>query len=479
MLINKIFIFLFPENFAMLTPPNKICWLVLLTVFYFVSCKKDFIETNYQTVTNEVRFPVTDQEKELTSLTKEIGDVLNVIYQHPDVLQEVDAAIYSGFESDESITVKNLLQPESSSLYQFAEFTKRHITPGVFYKYFNEEVFNGNYPLIKKYYGSYLNTANAIKPNGTASFTGGSTSTSSAAPDTSLLKYEIWVVNGVKIYFPYSENFSATYDPGSPTINNTGNPGGPVVTTVSADRDANSGPGQEPYWVTDQYGIKHLTSRQVTVDDAYAETKATHIVNVMDEGVGNDPAPPPVPPPTTGPVYTVYVSWVRCNNYQYDHLISFTKNGGGSEIWFGEGYASRDASTGQVNPNFPANGVHLSRKDIRKNRWVHPFRIWTTNWKTEQTNNALGVWEEDTQGSKTLTGSLSGAFKVGTATLTATVGYSKTVVTQDPILRNTNMDRNYFFRSAAQNVENRGFQDGWPIRNAYNCVDFTMPYQIF
>ena len=441
-----------------------------LIAINFSSCKKDFSNQAFYANDN-VRFPQTDQEKELASLTKEIQNVLLVIYAHPEVLNEVNAAIYSGFEVDENITLKNLLQPNGGSLYNYSEFKKRNIKPGSFLKYFKEEVSSGKYPLINKYYGNYLqNTPSNIS----SSVARSSINTIAATSDSSLLTYEIWVINGIKIYFPYSENFSATYDPGGPT-NNTGNPGGPVVTTVSADRDADSGPGQEPYWVTDQYGVMHLTSRQVTVDDAYAEVKATHIVNVMEL----DPPPPTNPPPTTpSPIYTVYISWVRCNK-QYDKLISFTKNGGGSELWFGEGYASRDASTGQINPNFPANPVYLSRKDIRKNRWVHPFTIWDTNWKTEQTNHALGIWEEDTQGSQTFSGSISGAFKVGNTTVTGTVGYSQTIVSNDPILRNTNIDRDYYFRTAATNVEGRGFQDGWPIRNAYGTVDFTMPYQVF
>lgn len=442
--------------------------LLPLIALNFSSCKKDLSDHVFKT-TDEVRFPQTEQEKELASLTKEIQNVLLVVYAHSKALEEVNAAIYSGFSVDESISIKDLLQPDGGALYNYSDFIKRHITPGSFFKYFKEETSNGKYPLINKYYGIYLQN----KPfDVSSSLALRSTTTTSHLPDSNLLKIEIWVVNSVKIYFPYSENFSATYDPGGPT-NTYSNPGGPVVTTVSADREADSGPGQEPYWVTDSYGVQHLTSRQVIVDDTYAEVTATHIVNVMDY-----PQPPPIPAPTTpGPIYTVYIGWVRCN-HQYDHLISL-KNGGGSELWFGEGYASRDASTGQINPNFPANPVYLSRKDIRKNRWVHPFVVWDTNWKIEQTNHALGIWEEDTQGSQTFTGSLSGEFKVGTVTLKSTVGYSKTIVSQDPILRNTNIDRDYYFRTAAQNVEFRGFQDGWPIRNADGHVDFTMPYQIF
>ncbi len=393
------------------------------------------------------------------------------------MLQEVNAAIYSGFERDKSISIKNLLQPDNGPLYNFPNLKKEYIVPGSFSKYFNEEISKGNYPTINKYYRNYLSKTKATNPSAASSFNAGS-STTSAASDNSLLKYEIWVVNSVKIYFPYSENFSSTYYPGSPAINNTGNPGGPVVTTLSADRDDDSGPGQEPYWVTDQYNVKHLTSRMVTVDDAYAETKATHIVNVMDEDVAPDPAPPPVPPPTTGPIYKVWISWVRCN-YQYDKLISFTGNGGGSELRFSDGYAYQDAATSQVIPNNPFVCVNVSRKDIRKNRWVHPFLVWNTNWKTEQLNNHLGIWEDDNQGSITFTGNVSGKFKVGIVEATVGVGFSYTRQSQDRIAGNTNIDRDYYFRTAAQDTERKGFQDGWPIHNAHNHVDFTMPYVIF
>ncbi len=451
--------------------PPRVYWLIFLTVFYFVSCKKDFVETNYQT-SNEVRFSVTDQEKELTSLTKEIGDVLKVIYQYPEVLREVDAAIYSGYEKDECISVKNLLQTESSPLYHFAEFNKRNITPGVFYKYFSEEVATGSYPLINKYYGSYLSKSNASNTS-VNSFKVGSPATAAAGPDNGLLKYEIWVVNGVKVYFPYSENFAATYDPRSPTINNTGNPGGPVVSTVSADRDADSGPGQEPYWVTDQYGVQHLTSRQVTVDDAYAETKATHIVNVMDGD--RDPPPPTIPPVTTGPIYQVWISWVRSDK-MYDRLISFSGNGGGPDLRFARDYAFLDAD-GQVKTTGPVVGGSLSRKDVRKKRWVHMYQLWNTNWKPEQLSNHLGIWEEDNKGSITFTGSVSGKFKILGVETTVSTGFSYTKQSQDPILGNVDWDRDSYFRTAALN-KGRGFQDGWPIYNADLHVDYTMPYQV-
>lgn len=182
--------------------------LLPLVALNFSSCQKDLGDHVFKT-TDEVRFPQTEQEKELASLTKEIQNVLLVVYAHSKALDEVNAAIYSGFSADESISIKDLLQPDGGPLYNYSEFIKRHITPGSFFKYFKEETSNGGYPLINKYYGLYLQNT----PLDVSSSLARRPTTTSAIVDPNLSKIEIWVVNGIKIYFPYSENFSATYDP--------------------------------------------------------------------------------------------------------------------------------------------------------------------------------------------------------------------------------------------------------------------------
>ena len=438
------------------------CFLILTA-----SCKKEFLEKS--TSSNDIKFPITDREKELTSLTQEIENVLDSIYQKPEVLNEVNAAIYSGFETDESISIKNLLQPDDGSLYHFPSFTKQDIIPGSFYKYFKAEVSNGNYPLINKYYSDYLNANKNSNVSSSSTNKDAVTGSVSALSNADWLQYEIWVVNSVRIYFPYSENFASRYQPNNPDINNDALH---LVTTVAADRDADSSPnGKEPYLYDPGNGRPLLIKfRIVNVDDSYAESKPLHVVNVSNGEA--DPLPPATPPPTTGPIYKVWISWVRCNK-QYDRLISFTGNGGGSELRFANGYAYQDANTAQVIPNYTFAGANLSRKDIRKNRWVHPFQLWNTNWKTEQISNMLGIWEDDTQGSVTFTGSVSGKF-LG---ITSTVGVSITKPSQDAIIRNLLIDRDYFFRDGA-NDQGFGFQDNWPIRDGSSTVSYTMPYQI-
>jgi hypothetical protein len=430
------------------------------------SCRKENFSTTTPKETAPV-FPKSPQEKEIASLTNEIGQVLDEVYLNHDAFNEVNAAIYSGFEKDECITVNSLLQPNSSALYKSENFKKMYIKPGSFYRSFKEALSKGDYPLIKKYYGKNFQSTTMANRNP-------SPLTTMVAVDSGLLKQEIWVVNSVKIYFPYSENFSTMYRPDNPGINQPD--GRYFVTKVTADRDADSGPGREPYlyYGTSRTSPPTVKYNAVTVDDNYAEVTPTHIVNVMD--VKLDPTPPVTPPPASGPIYKVYVGWVRDNKHQYDVLISLSGNGGGSELQFGRGYAYQDAN-GQVQSDFPFAPVFLSRKAIRKANWVHVLMLWDTNWRTDQLDHKLGIYEDDTRGSVTFTGSVSGNFRINGVNQTVSTGISITKPSQDAIIRNLNLDRDFFFHNGTTN-QGWGFQDLWPIYDGGSIISYTLPYEI-
>ena len=78
-----------------------------------VSCKKT-IDVNLQTMHEQVRFPQTSKEKQTVAVIKEVGIVLENVYQDPKAFYEVCAAIYSEYYQDESVLLKDLLLPETS-----------------------------------------------------------------------------------------------------------------------------------------------------------------------------------------------------------------------------------------------------------------------------------------------------------------------------------------------------------------------------
>jgi len=342
-----------------------------------------------------------------------------------------------------------------------------YIKPGTFFTSFKTTFLKGNYPLIKKYYGKNFDQATPAYR--------GLTSATMAIVDSGLLKQEIWVKNSVKIYFPYSENFSTMYRPDNPGINQIDDKY--MVTMVTADRDADSGPGREPYiyYGTTRGSTPVVKYSAVTVNDSYSEITPTHIVSIIDNVM--DPAPPTTLPPISQPIYKSYIGWVKVNNqHQYDRLISFSGNGGGSELRFGRAYAFQDAN-GQVQTDMPFVQANLSRKAIRKGTWVHVLSLWDTNWRTDQLDHKLGIYEEDNKSSITFTGNVSLSATVSGITATRTLGFSVTKQSQDAIISNMNLDRDWYFHNGTTN-QGWGMQDLWPILGGGSDVNYTMPYEI-
>lgn len=152
----------------------------------------------------------------------------------------------------------------------------------------------------------------------------------------------------ITIYYPYTPNRVPPEDYPDDIV------WWPVETLVTATADANSGTGRQ--W-GEKDGISY--SRFVTVDDDYAYNNPTHIVGL--NGVEPYAAPttangtiaptgPITLPSATREIKQVYVGDVRCKK-QYDALISFTGNGGGSEITFTRADGFLKIADGQVQPD--------------------------------------------------------------------------------------------------------------------------------
>ncbi|MGN6434881.1 MAG: hypothetical protein ACTHMM_00050 [Agriterribacter sp.] len=172
---------------------------------------------------------------------------------------------------------------------------------------------------------------------------------------------------------------------------------------------------------------------------------------------------------------------------QYDKFLSLSKlNGGGPDLRFtrGDGYLQR--INGQVTNSSGDLPVDLKRKDVRKSRWKRVYAVWDTNWEEANLNQMFGIWEEDKSGSQTYSGTVSTTLNnstTGTGTTTGnttvnSIGYSYTVTSKDPIIRQLSWNRASFFQYNHGGLINGcGTKDGWQIYDCSQTVRYTMPAQ--
>jgi hypothetical protein len=404
-----------------------------------ISCKKQDSLMNRKSE-SPATFPTTQKEKQTVAVLKEVGDILKSVYRKPEARAEAIAAIKTEYYVDERVLLKDLLFPESSPLYNTDKFRQSRADKGVFKKYFFETFEKGNYPNLKA----------AMKLN--------NYNTRETAPVPVDSTNEIWTdENGVSIYFPYSENFPYI-DPLDPNNNReTGN----LITIVIADREADSGPGQEPYYSTpDPQGFNcpdNICYTEIMVNDDYADGRATNIV-----GVGAEPTrmmPDPTPPSAN--VNRVFHGW-SCLTDQRDAFISLSGNGGGSEIKIARISGYLQFENQQVT-NFAGDAVSVSytRKEIRKKKWKRVYTVWDPNWVADNFEQVYAIWEEDNEGTKTFNGSLSTTATIpvsGGPTITAarTLSYGITVKTQDELVTQRKISRIAYF-GAAKTDQGWGF----------------------
>jgi hypothetical protein len=406
----------------------------LFLLVILAGCKKQY--SFESTSDTKVVFPTTAQDIARVNMIKEFSAALKNVYKNLWALYEVNATIKSGYYIDERVLLRDLLTPEKSPLYKTEAFRQYKAKAGAFKQAFANELSEGNYPLLQSAIGLPA-----------ASITG-------RVEDWPTVDQanEIWSnESGLCIYFPYSEDFtfSNPFDVNINTVN------GQLVTIVTADREADEGPGEWPYYCSsdpnEPVNLENMTVcfTQVMINDGYAEVDPVHIV-----GVGAEPA---TPNGTTGTqtVYVVFIGEVRCSK-QYDNLISFNGylQGGGPELRFcrGSGYLVQDGN-GQINTAQNIIQVNPTRKQVRKDKWITINSIWDADWKEDNLNQVFAIYEEDKQGTATLTTSLQTTVTItpptgGNPAVTdvRTVSFSWTFKTQDDIIRQLAWGRESFFQ---------------------------------
>jgi hypothetical protein len=454
---------------------------LILSLFTIFSCRKE-VNVN-KPETPDAVFPITDKEKQRVEVLKEVASILKEVYKKPKAYYEVNATIYSGYYEDETVLLKDLLTPQTSALYQTEKFKSFKAFPGEFKKEFFNQLNKADYPELKKAMGyqpvqnnsriqdEYVDTSREIFSNS----------------------------YGASIYFPYSEDFGSNFTPAYFDNINT-DPFGNLATVIPADREADSAPGEKPYRhkTYDENGelIWEILYDPVTVDDGFAEIFPVHIV-----GVGVEPARilPVLPPIITAPTFRVFHGWSRLT-HQYDKLISFTGNGGGSEVKVQRISGYLQFQNQQVT-SFAGDliSVDYKRKEINKKYWKRVYGVWDPDWKVDNLEQVYAAWEDDTQGTKTFSGSLSTTLRdsiggVG-VTVTGQIGFSIQVITQDELITQRKQDRYSYFRDAL-NDQGWGFQmcqPGWcgyddtflPANTYWPKYDegtnwgYTWPYKVY
>ncbi|HVK97262.1 MAG TPA: hypothetical protein VM368_05560 [Flavisolibacter sp.] len=134
-------------------------------MFLFSSCKKDLI-VDQQEPQKMATFPSNEKAINRVAVNRDVFALLKVVYKEKRALNEVKAAILSGFYEDERVLLKDLLYPEHSELYKSQSFKKFGVEAGVFKKLFLEELDKGEYKNIK----AALNSNSQRAVNSTTGF---------------------------------------------------------------------------------------------------------------------------------------------------------------------------------------------------------------------------------------------------------------------------------------------------------------------
>jgi hypothetical protein len=399
--------------------------------------------------------PTTAEEKDLVDNLSKITEVLKTLYKNNSNLKIVNAAIYAKAYTDESILLKDLIYPANGLLTankKFQTFCKKW---NLNLEEFSQNFWNEEKKLNDQEFDNFLSRM--------------SNSTSRIAAPAE-----------VSIYFPYSEEFSnqlsfSTYSP--------------ITSLVTATADADEGWGNQPHYINGV--LQNYT--QVLVNDDYAESHPTQIIGVNGIEPNNEPAlpmtafPPGNPidvPNLTREVKQVYIGDVRCNGHQYDAFISFTGNGGGSEIRFTRADGFLKIVDGQVQADMfvVGDGKSISRHEIKHHILVDYSREWDGDWEENNFQQNLAIYEEDNRNTSTISGSVN-----TTATITATpvvitaghsIGFTLNYKSDDAIIKQTNYNRDVFFILNRTNLEGEMY-NGWPIRDRTALVSFTLNDRTF
>jgi hypothetical protein len=424
------------------------------------------------------RYPTTPEELKLVDQLSKITGIFKVLYKDNANVRLVNASIYARVFSDETILLGDLIFPAQSRLLQYPRFDSLsrvwQVDLTSFARQFWNEVRKRNDPEFEQFLQSLVPSSSLgnqfVPEDGTAP--------------------------PVSVYYPYSENFSST----------SGGSYLPTVSLLTATADTDQAPGSEPV-----YENGSLTGYvPVLIDDDYASSHSTHIIGVNgpEEPVGNPGGGLVVSvggvcftPGCNGPIInpqpivpTELRRSVLIDNYilkiQYDNLISFTGNGGGSEVRINRISAHLQPAVGPavsafsplpVPPDYPSGytidqgSASFTRQEIRDKVWKVTATLsesrWDMNWAQSNHEQALAVWEYDNTSQRA---NFNGELYTSLTTPSSTTSvngfksYAIEVASHHPPIKHLRILRSTYFGEARNDF-------GFGFRTP-NCVDINSPW---
>ncbi|OJV54256.1 MAG: hypothetical protein BGO31_12965 [Bacteroidetes bacterium 43-16] len=390
---------------------------------------------------NAIRFlPESDEEKHRVAMIDKITDIFKALYEDDNNIKLVNAAVKCGLYSDETILLKDLIDG-NSLLKSYPGFNA--LTEGTslnlddFSTQFWDIAHNLGEPEFIEFLNEIVTQTNTINSQ-------------------------------ISVYFPYSVDYAVT---------------NADVTLVAGVADTDEILGFQKGVQSDNGGGIYGT--MITVNDDYAATtKPVHIIGVNGTVLRANTVSPLadfwpggdiLTPGLSREVKQVYTGDVRCKR-QYDALVSFTGNGGGSEIRFvkGDGYLATDG--GHVNASGMVQPNDISRKDIRQQNWINWTREFDPDWEADNFQMFVGIYEEDNRNDGSVAVSLSTTTKSDNGQKkTGEVGIKWNYKTDDAVIFQDILNRDVFFvlnRSSTFSI--CGNHEGWPKRNCNADVEFTL-----
>ncbi|MEK0413887.1 MAG: hypothetical protein RL070_1375 [Bacteroidota bacterium] len=441
--------------------------LTLLTAV--IGCKKNTIDYQNGGVDERKIYqkPITYDQIELVSNLEKITLILEDLYKEKKNLKLVNASIYAKSYTDESVLLKDLINPIHSILpgnKKFIELcSKWNVSLQDFSEAFWKAARGKNDTQLLAFLNFIQNKHLSIQnlSNGQFGVNGQENS------------YD------VSIYFPYSSEFD---------ISASGDSYGPVSSLVAASAEADEALGYQPYYS----GGVLVNYQPVVVNDDYVFSHPTHIVGVngIEPYETQDAALNPPTVTTPANVNRVYVGDAICK-VQYDRLISFTGNGGGSEIAYCRVSGYLKLVGHQITEFEDKTSVKFERGTIRKKQWLRVYAVWDADWVVDNKEQVFAIYEDDNNSEITFTGSLSTRVKIADGTtVDGSIDYQIKRSSQDEIIKQLKISRVSYFAGALRNQGwgygiDKSFlpasaANGWPFYDAVSSgganVGWTWPY---
>jgi hypothetical protein len=389
-------------------------------------------------------------DEQIEEKCKHISYILTEVIKIEGITQEVMDGVKSGYYDDESIILKDLLNPEQSPIVLFKQNAATMQFAQVFQQTFNANVymFAQNYANI-----TYQQLLDFIQED------------------------------NVAIYFPYSDNFQGTE---FPTL---------TYNTIK-ERDDNVG------YASVISGGRIDSFTPVTVNDVYASTNATWVLKNRSRGNSKieDPcdgcggggweSPVEVDSAVVTPceffqnpdkIYEIYVGHIRAIRHM-DPFFGFN-NSGGAEVIITRGHVIQNLNN---QPSGDTKEVHLpkiTRKQSKDKVWITVYRSYQTDWDPQDRQFVLGCYENDDKDPWTITGSAKLTVQIdSTTSLELSATATKEFKSVNGVQFQHELERCNYFKTAhiATNITGDGMgglYEGWRRWVGKDC-EFTLTYNI-